>query len=145
MIHQVARESFTRMTPPNGGRGEGSWMPEPVPLRSIAYGTPSVVCEKMLDGSICYRSTECLAPYDPSLARLFRAAVERNPAGLFLAERDPGGNWRKLTYAAARELVDALAQALLERGLSTERPVMILSCNSIEHALLTLAGHAAGI
>jgi feruloyl-CoA synthase len=120
-------------------------MPEPVPLRSIAYGAPSVACEKMLDGSIHYRSTESLSPYDPSLARLFRAAVGRNPAGLFLAERDAGESWRKLTYAAARGLVDALAQGLLDRGLSTERPLMILSGNSIEHALLTLAGHTAGI
>jgi feruloyl-CoA synthase len=120
-------------------------MPEAARLRSIAYGMPSVVCEKMPDGSIRYRSTERLAPYDPSLARLFRAAVERNPAGLFLAERDAGGSWRKLTYAAARGMVDALAQGLLDRGLSGARPVMILSGNSIEHALLTLAGHTAGI
>ena len=34
-----------------------------------------------------------------------------------------GGGWRKLTYAAARPLVDALAQSLIERGLSAERPV----------------------
>jgi feruloyl-CoA synthase len=120
-------------------------MPEPVRLRSIAYGVPSVVCEKMPDGSMRYRSTERLAPYDPSLARLFRTAVERNPERLFLAERDAGASWRKLTYAAARELVDALAQSLLGLGLSAERPVMILSGNSIEHALLTLAGHTAGI
>ncbi len=86
-----------------------------------------------------------MAPHDPSLARLFRAAVERNPAGLFLAERDAGGAWRKLTYEEARRLVDALAQALLERGLSAERPVMILSGNGIDHALLTLAGHTAGV
>src|SRR6266481_2249440 len=72
------------------------------------------------------------------------AAVERNPAGIFLAERD-GATWRKLTYAAARPLVDALATALIERGLSAERPVMILSANSIDHALLTLAGHTAGV
>ena len=85
-----------------------------------------------------------MAPHDPSLARLFRAAVERNPAGIFLAERE-GGQWRKLTYAAARQLVDALAAGLIERGLSAERPVMILSANSIDHALLTLAGHTAGI
>ena len=70
------------------------------------------------DGSLRCARRVALAPHDPSLARLFRAAVERNPAGLFLAERDAGGAWRKLTYEQARQLVDALAQALLERGLS---------------------------
>src|SRR5216684_1829292 len=120
-------------------------MPERVPLRPIAYAAARVVCEKMPDGSLRYRSTDPVAPHDRSLARLFRAAVERNPAGMFLAERDPGGNWRRLAYAAAREKVDALAQGMIERGLSSGRPVMILSGNSIEHALLTLAGHTAGV
>jgi len=119
-------------------------MPAPAPRRPIAYAPPRVVCECGSDGVLRYRSSVPLAPYDPSLARLFRGAVERNPAGIFLAERD-GATWRKLTYAAARPLVDALATALIERGLSAERPVMILSANSIDHALLTLAGHTAGV
>ena len=53
--------------------------------------------------------------------------------------------WRKLTYEEARGAVDALAAALIERGLSAERPVMILSANAIDHALLMLAGYTAGI
>src|SRR5512139_2430147 len=99
-------------------------MPTPAPLRSIAYAAPRIVYERADDGSLRCRSSETLAPHHPSLARLFHAAVER-----------------KLTYATARQIVDALAQGLLERGLSAERPIMILSGNSIDHALLTLAGH----
>jgi feruloyl-CoA synthase len=115
------------------------------PLRSLALAAVDVVCEAAADGSKRMRSRTPLAPYDPSLARLFRSAVERNPSGLFLAERDAGGEWRKLTYEAARRQVDALAQGLIERGLSAARPVMILSANSIDHALLTLAGYTTGI
>jgi feruloyl-CoA synthase len=120
-------------------------MPTPAPLRTIAYAVPRIVHERADDGSLRCRSSEALGPHHPSLARLFRAAVERKPDGLFLAERAGGGDWRKLTYWAARQLVDAMAQSLLERGLSAERPIMILSGNSIDHALLTLAGHTAGI
>src|SRR5712691_4377573 len=131
-------------------------MPGSAPLRPIAYAEPSIVCDKAPDGSLRCSSTVPLAPHDPSLAQLFRAAVERNPTGLFLAERDAGiarrktrvnalETWRKLSYGEARRLVDALATALIERGLSAERPVMILSANSIDHALLTLAGHTAGV
>ena len=119
-------------------------MPISVPLRPIAYAPARIVCERGIDGALRCRSTEPLAPHDVSLARLFRTAVERNPAGLFLAER-AGGGWSKLTYAAARPLVDALAASLIERGLSAERPVVILSANAIDHALLTLAGHTAGV
>jgi feruloyl-CoA synthase len=119
-------------------------MPTPAPLRAIAYAVPRIVHERADDGCLHYRSSETLVPHHPSLARLFRAAVERNPDGLFLAERAGGGDWHKLTYRAARPLVDALAHSLLERGLSAERPIMILSGNSIDQRS-TLAGHTAGI
>jgi feruloyl-CoA synthase len=90
------------------------------------------------------RAAAPLQPYDPSLARLFRTAVETAPNGTFLAEHT-GDDWRRLTYAQARGIVDSLAQALIERGLDAERPVMILSGNAIDHALLMLAGYTAGI
>jgi feruloyl-CoA synthase len=120
-------------------------MPTAAPTRSIAYAAPKIVCEKAADGSLRCRSTEPLGRHDASLARLFQRAVARNPGGLFLAERTADGGWRKVTYEAAQATVDALAQSLIERGLSAERPVMILSGNGIDHALLTLAGHTAGI
>src|SRR5947209_4780884 len=107
-------------------------MPAPAPTRPIAYAAPKIVSEKADDGSLRCRSTEPLAPHDPSLARLFRRAVERNPGGLFLAERGADGGWRKVSYEAARATVDALAQSLLERGLSPDHPVMILSGNGID-------------
>ena len=96
------------------------------------------------EGSIRVTCPVPLGAYDPSLARLFRAAVERQPARIFLQERNSDG-WRKLTYEQARRTVDALAAALLTRGLSANRPVMILSGNTIDHALLMLAGYTAGV
>src|SRR5262249_46924397 len=120
-------------------------MPGPARLRPIAYARPRIVCEPGHSGALLCRSSEPLAPCDPSLAHLFRAAVERNPGGLFLAERDGGGAWRKLTYAAARPLVDALAQSLIERGLSAERPMMILSPNDRAPACLPPPAPAAGV
>ena len=69
------------------------------------------------------------APYEPSLVRVFRAAVETAPTRIFLAERR-GDGWRKITYEEARRAVDAIASALIERGLSADRPVMILSGNA---------------
>jgi feruloyl-CoA synthase len=118
--------------------------PAQAPMRAIAYAPAAVLREDCADGAMVLRAAAPLAPYDPSLARLFRAAVETAPTRVFLAERAQEG-WRKLTYEEARTTVDALAQALIERGLTAERPVMILSGNAIEHALLMLAGYTAGI
>src|SRR5262249_1289800 len=114
------------------------------PLRPIAYGTPEVAWEQAA-GVFRMRSRTPLKPYAPSLAQLFRAAVEAEPDRVFLAERDENDRWRELTYTAARRPVDAIAGALIGRGLSAERPVMILSGNGIDHALLMLAGYTAGI
>src|SRR5215475_6703991 len=116
----------------------------PAPLRGIAYAPAAVRREQAADGSTRLSATEPLGTYDPSLARLFRAAVERAPERVFLAERVEG-SWRTLTYAEARERVDALAAALLARGLSPHRPVLILAGNSVDHALLMLAGYTAGV
>src|SRR6266545_4361686 len=102
------------------------------PHRPIAFAPAQVTRTAALDAC------------DPSLARLFRSAVAAQPGRVFLAER-AGEAWRKLTYEDARRSVDALAAALLARGLSAERPVMILSANSIDHALLMLAGYTAGV
>src|SRR5207247_9445008 len=63
---------------------------------------------------------------------------------VFLAERE-AETWRKITWAETRALVYAIATSLLERGVSTERPVAILSDNSIEHALLALAAMYIGV
>src|SRR5690349_19327417 len=117
------------------------------PVRPIAFAKPSVIRELRPDGAVVLRAAAPLKPYDPSLARLFRAAVETAPGRIFLAERAQAGanGWRTLTYEQARATVDALAQALIERGLSAERPVMVLSGNAIDHALIMLAGYTAGV
>jgi feruloyl-CoA synthase len=114
------------------------------PERAIAYAPVDVTLAKAANGSLRYGSRAPLDPYDPSLANLFRSAVERAPDRALIAER-AGEGWRMLRYEDARKQVDALAAALIERGLSAERPLMILSTNSIEHALLILAGYTAGV
>lgn len=113
-------------------------------IRPITYAPARIACEKAAGGVLRLRSTIPLDAYDPSLAALFRNAAAAQPERIFLAER-AGETWRTLTYAQARESVDAIAQALLDRGLSAERPIMILSGNAIDHALLMLAGFCAGI
>jgi feruloyl-CoA synthase len=113
-------------------------------FRPIAFAPPAVEWERAADDSLVIRSATPLAAYDPSLARMFRAAAAAQPARIFLAERADEG-WRTLTYADARREVDGLAQGLIARGLSAERPVMILSGNTIDHALLMLAGFTAGV
>jgi feruloyl-CoA synthase len=113
-------------------------------FKPVNFAPVSVERTNNLDGSILLRSRAKLPAFDPSLANLFRRAVEKAPTQFYLAER-AGDGWRKMTYEEARKTVDSIASALLERGLSAERPVMILSGNAIDHALMTLACETAAI
>jgi feruloyl-CoA synthase len=65
--------------------------------------------------------------------------AERTPSQLYLAERDADGSWVKLTYAEVRDKVGRIAQGLLDLGLGPTSPVVCLSDNSLDQALLMLA------
>ena len=96
-------------------------------------------------GAYYARALQPLGPYpDTLVARLEHWATEAADRA-FLAERDGSGGWRRLTFGDALVRTRALAQALLDRGLSAGRPLAILSGNSIDHALLALAACYAGI
>ena len=72
-----------------------------------------------------------------------RVAPERT----LYARRDPalGGEWRHITFAQALASARSIGQALLDRGLNADRPLVILSENSLEHALLALSAMLVGV
>ena len=108
---------------------------------------PAVVLDHEPDGTSVLRSAHSLGPYPRCLGDLLLANAARWPDRVFLGERiaGPDSPWRTVTWAEARVQVEALAAALLARGAGPERPVMLLSGNSIAHALLTLAAMHVGV
>jgi feruloyl-CoA synthase len=97
------------------------------------------------DGVLYARSPYPLPPYpDKITERLEHWAVDA-PDRPFLARRNEAGSWRILTYGAALSRTRSIAQALISRHLSPDRPLVILSGNSIEHALMALAAMYAGV
>jgi feruloyl-CoA synthase len=91
------------------------------------------------------RPTRALTPYPERITDRLELWADRAPDRLFLAEREPAGGWRPITYAESLRHVRRIAQALLDRRLSRERPILIVSGNGIEHALLALAAMYAGV
>ncbi|GAP37237.1 feruloyl-CoA synthase [Piscinibacter sakaiensis] len=66
------------------------------------------------------------------------------PQAPALAERAPDGSLRRLDYAGLRAAVGAVGQALIELDLPARKPVVILSDNALDHAVLMLAAMHAG-
>jgi feruloyl-CoA synthase len=101
--------------------------------------------EKRADGSMLLRSPQKLGPYARCVTEWLVQWSDRAPERVFLAERGKNDAWRKLTYRETYGAVRRIAQALLDRGLGPERPVAILSDNSIDHALLSLGAMHVGV
>src|SRR5262249_25613810 len=119
--------------------------PLTAPLRPVKLGPADVTVERPSDGTILMRSPHQLPAYPRTLTERLVHWAHIAPDRIFLAQRDAAGAWRSMSYAQTRAAVRALAAALLDRGLSAERPVAILSGNDIEHALLALAAMHVGI
>jgi feruloyl-CoA synthase len=96
-------------------------------------------------GRLHARSPHPLGPYPTTLTDRLSHWAEVAPDRTFLAIRNSDGAWRHLTYSSALDQVRRLAQALLNRRLSADRPVVILSGNSLEHAMLALAALHVGV
>ncbi len=118
------------------------------PFKKINWLVRDIALERRTDASMVMRSRVPLQAYAPHIPSLLRHWAAQRPTHTWLAQRGPSNDWRRLAYADALAQVDALTQALLNLRLrdgTPPRPVMILSGNSIEHALLTLAAMQAGV
>src|ERR1035437_5629209 len=113
--------------------------------RKVRLGSASVWAERDDRGRISLRSTEELAPYPARLTECLLKWAKVCPERAFVAKRDAAGQWRRISYGEALGYARGIGQALLDRGLSAERPLMILSENDLEHALLALAALHVGI
>jgi feruloyl-CoA synthase len=101
--------------------------------------------ETRADGSQVVTSTEPLQPYATRLTDRLLHWAEATPDHTLIAKRVDGGDWRRVSYAQALASARGIAQALLDHGLSVERPLAILSDNDIEQLLLGLGAMLAGV
>ena len=123
-------------------------------VRAVHIADNVAEVRHLADGSIYMRSTGSIEPYPVRLTDRLEYWAAEAPDRVFLAQRPapaPGqapedvSGWRTVTYRQALEQLRRLAQGLIDRKLSRDRTVVILSSNSIEHALLALAAMYVGV
>lgn len=116
------------------------------PFKPLPQKAPDIAVERRADGSILIRSNHPIAAPARSIGHLLAARATEHPDRPFVMQREPGhGPWRGVTYGAAKRAADGIAQWLLDHGLGAGDCVMILSANSVEHALLMLGCYTAGV
>lgn len=109
------------------------------------FAPTRVLREDLGDGAFVLRSPYPLQMDVQCLSEYLEHWAETTPDHLFLAERGAGKDWVGATYAEALEQTRSLAAFLLSKGLSKDRPLLILSGNSVRHGLLMLAAMHVGI
>src|SRR5437762_10725513 len=98
---------------------------------------PATVQVERKNDTIYLRSPQKLAPYARCVTEWLVQWSDKAPERTFLAERK-GEGWRRLSYRETYGAARRIGQALLDLNLGAERPVAILSDNSVDHALLAL-------
>ena len=117
-----------------------------VPFKPLPQKGPDVTVERRADGSILVRSNHAPGEGPRSIAHLLRDKALAHPDRPWMKQREPGhGPWRQVTYGEALRAAEGIAQSLLDRGLTGADSVMVLSSNSIEHALVMLGCYTAGV
>ncbi|MBM0106296.1 feruloyl-CoA synthase [Steroidobacter sp. S1-65] len=115
--------------------GSLSWTPDPFRTE----------VERREDGTIYLRPSEALSAFPERLMDSLEHWASIAPDRVLVARRSAGGEWQTVTYRQMLNKVRRVAAGLLTRELSAERPIAILSGNSIEHLTIAFAAMWAGI
>lgn len=105
---------------------------------------PEVQSTPLAGGGFILRSPHALEPHARCIGEWLEHWSQQTPGTLALAERSAGTGWRSLDYRQLRHAVGAVAQALLDLKLAQGAPVVILSDNAVDHAVLMLAALHVG-
>jgi feruloyl-CoA synthase len=114
-------------------------------MQPVSGATVPLHSETRADGTILIHQPAPLPAWPRCMTErlLHWAAVD--PNRLWMAERGADGDWVRMSYGQGAAAIRSIAAALLEQGLSVERPLLILSGNSLPHALMALAAQHVGI
>ncbi|HEU0083574.1 MAG TPA: feruloyl-CoA synthase [Bradyrhizobium sp.] len=110
------------------------------------FAPPAIVADRRADGSILLRSTAPLQPCARCVGDWLEHWARQTPERIFLGERlAVDAPWTTITYADALRQVRNAGAWMLSQGMSAARPLVVLSDNSIEHALLALGAMHVGV
>lgn len=114
-------------------------------IRDVELGTVDIAWENRADGSILVWQKDPLPEYAKRLSDRIHHWAENTPDRVWMAERDSADAWVEVTFAEMLARIRSIAETLLRLELGLERPLVILSGNSIAHGLMALGAQYAGI
>ena len=124
--------------------------PELPPFKPLPQKAPDILVERKPDGTVYISSNHPIGEMQRSIAHILEEKAAAHPDRNFIGQRKmlpdgKTGDWHYVTYGEANARANAVAQALLNRGLGQDAPLMILSGNSIPHAMMMLGAMKARV
>jgi feruloyl-CoA synthase len=110
----------------------------------LNYIPHNVIRADREDGSVLLSSRVPVGPVVENTGSWLHRWADEARDRVFIAERS-GDGWREVRYRELLQQVRAVAASLLARGLGAEKPICIISGNSVDHAILTLAAQYVGV
>ena len=119
-------------------------------FRPLSFGVTRVALRDGVAGSQYLSAEQTLNDFPLRITDRLQHWAQAAPERTFMARREKladatTGDWQHISYAQAWAGARRIAQALINRGLSVQRPVAILSENDLDHALLALGCMVAGV
>ncbi len=114
------------------------------PTRSVRLGPREVAFEPRADGTVLLRSPHRLGTFPDKITERLEHWAKVAPERVLFAQRDASG-WRTVSYGQALQRARRVGQYLLQKQLSADHPLVVLSGNDIEHALLHLGAMYVGV
>lgn len=114
-------------------------------FKNVHFGPTTTNKQELKSGSVLLKLEQPLADFPEKLSEKLLHWAAQKPDGVFIARRNDSGEWQKLTYADTLQKVRAIAQYLLNLNFADNETIVILSENSLEHALMALAAVHIGI
>ena len=106
---------------------------------------PAIVVERAVDGSTRLRCDIAATPEYAHVPDLLFQRAQRIPDRAVIAQRSGGDRWQMISYSALEERSNRVASYLLEARCGPHTPLLILSGNSIEHAVMLLGAMKARV
>jgi feruloyl-CoA synthase len=116
-----------------------------IPFKPFNSPKPDISIKSREDGSYILTNNVKVDVDIQNIAEYWRKSAKEFPNRAFLIQCNPSDEWPELTYEQARKSADAVSSWLIKTGFDENTPIMLLSGNSFEHALLSMGALQIGV
>lgn len=116
-----------------------------IPFRNVSFPSAEMDVVTRANGTLIIRPMTELDDYVANIPKILTHQAEKYDSKPYLKQRDDQGNWTAASYAETSRNSSSVAAWLIKQGFDHDRTLLILSGNSIMHAVFKYGAMAAKV